>query len=316
MRAVPAGADPRRRPLSAASAPAMPDSVMSDSAMRRLGVHTSIAGGIDKGIERAKALGCNTVQFFSHNPRGWAIKGRDRAECSACQRLIKDLDISPAFIHTSYLINLAAGDKELLQKSVSMVIEELHIADALGAEYVVLHTGSASSDNPEHARKRAIEGLTRVAGAGTWRAGLLLENTAGERGDTTSRVAEIAEIIDSVPQGLIAGICVDTCHAFAAGYELRTAAGIDSLAAEIDRYVGRESLRLIHLNDTKGDVGSRVDRHEHIGEGKLGLEAIEAIVNHSFFRNVPLILETPKKTDDDDLRNLAVVRGLFEDSDL
>jgi deoxyribonuclease-4 len=279
--------------------------------MRRLGVHTSIAGGIDKSLERAKALGCNTLQFFSHNPRGWTLKTRDRDEYAAFQKLRNDCDISPAYIHTSYLINLAAGDRGLLQKSVAMVIEELHIADALGAEYVVLHTGSASADDPDHARRRAIGGLTRVAEAGSWRAGLLLENTAGERGDITSRIAEIAEIIDSVPGGLIAGICVDTCHAFAAGYELRTSAGIDSLAAEIDRYVGREGLRLVHLNDTKGDVGSRVDRHEHIGEGKLGTEAMRSIVNHSFFRNVPLILETPKKADDDDLRNLAAVRDLF-----
>lgn len=281
--------------------------------MRRLGVHTSIAGGIDKGLERAKALGCNTLQFFSHNPRGWAIKGRDRDESAAFRRLRSDYDISPAFIHTSYLINLAAADKGLLQKSVAMVIDELHIADALGAEYVVLHTGSASADDPDHARKRAIEALTQVAGAGRWKAGLLLENTAGERGDITSLIAEIAEIVDAVPRGLIAGICVDTCHAFAAGYDLRTAAGIDSLAAEIDHYVGREALRLIHLNDTKGNAGSRVDRHEHIGEGKLGIEAIRSIVNHSFFRNVPLILETPKKTDDDDPRNLALVKDLFLD---
>lgn len=298
---MPAGADPRRRPLSAAA----------DPPLRRLGVHTSIAGGIDKSIGRARELGCNTLQFFSHNPRGWAIKDRDSGECAEFRRLRAEFGIAPAFIHTSYLINLAAGDKGLLKKSVAMVTEELHIADALGAEYVVLHTGSASADSPDHARKRAIEGLTEVAGAGRWKAGLLLENTAGERGDTTSRIAEIAEIIREVPPGLIAGICLDTCHAFVAGYDLRSRDGIDSLAAEIDHYVGRESLRLVHLNDTKGEVGSRLDRHEHIGEGKLGLEAIRSIVNHPFFRQVPLILETPKKTDEDDLRNLARVKSLF-----
>lgn len=281
--------------------------------MRRLGVHTSIAGGVEKSIERAHELGCNTLQFFSHNPRGWAIKDRDPEACAAFRRLRSDHGISPAFIHTSYLINLAAGDRLLLQKSIAMVIEELHIADALGAEYVVLHTGSASADEPDHARQRAIEALTQVAGAGRWRAGLLLENTAGERGDITSRIAEIAEIVDAVPRGLIAGICLDTCHAFAAGYDLRTAAAIDSLATEIDHYVGGENLRLIHLNDTKGDAGSRVDRHEHIGEGKLGIVAIQTIVNHPFFRNVPLILETPKKTEDDDPRNLALVKDLFLD---
>ncbi|MBA4371382.1 MAG: endonuclease [Thermodesulfovibrio sp.] len=303
MRAVSAGAYTRREPLTL--------SPSSPASARRLGVHASIAGGIDKGLERAAALGCNTLQFFSHNPRGWAIKDRDSAECAEFRRLRKDLDIVPAFIHTSYLINLAAVDRGLLKKSVAMVVEELHIADALGVEYVVLHTGSASADIPEQARKRAIEALTEVAGAGRWKAGLLLENTAGERGDTTSRLAEIAEIIDAVPRGLIAGVCIDTCHAFAAGYELRTLSGIDSLAAEIDRYVGRKSLRLVHLNDTKGEVGSHLDRHEHIGDGKLGLEAIRYIVNHPFFADVPLILETPKKTEDDDRKNLARVKELF-----
>ncbi len=308
MRTVPAGTDPRRRPLSASAAAPAP-------ALRRLGVHTSIAGGIDRSIERAKALGCSTLQFFSHSPRGWAIKERDSGESAAFRRLREEYDISPAFIHTSYLINLASADSGLLQKSVAMVTEELNIADELGAEYVVLHTGSASADEPARARERVIGSLTRIAGSGRWRAGLLLENTAGERGDTTSRIEEIAEIIDAVPRGLIAGICVDTCHAFAAGYELGTNEGIDGLAAEIERHIGREGLRLIHLNDARGDVGSRVDRHEHIGEGKLGIKALRTIVNHPFFSHVPLILETPKKTDEDDPRNLAVVRKLFRSPD-
>jgi deoxyribonuclease-4 len=280
--------------------------------VRRLGVHTSIAGGLDKSVERARALGCNTFQFFSHNPRGWAVKERAREECEAFRKLKHEFDMSPAFIHTSYLINLAATDNVLLKKSVDMVTGELNIADSLGAEYVVLHTGSASGDDPGNARRRVIGCLTEVAQAGNWKAGLLLENTAGERGDITSRIAEIAEIIDAVPRGLIAGICVDTCHAFAAGYDLRSASGIDALAAEIDRYAGRESLRLVHLNDARGDVDSHLDRHDHIGGGKIGIEALRAIVNHPTFRNVPLILETPKKTEDDDPRNLAVVKGLFQ----
>lgn len=282
------------------------------SSSRRLGVHTSIAGGLDKGIERARDLGCNTLQFFSHNPRGWAIKEKGQDECRAFQALRKEFGIAPAFIHTSYLINLAAAGKPLLERSVGMVVEEMNIADSLGAEYIVLHTGSASGDDPKAARKRAIESLGRVADQGRWKAGLLLENTAGERGDITSRIPDMAEIIDKVPGGLIAGLCIDTCHAFAAGYDLRTTAGIDELASELDRYTGRNSVKLIHLNDSKGAAGSGVDRHEHIGGGQLGLKAITLFVKHPFFRDIPLILETPKKSEEDDPRNLALVRKLLK----
>jgi len=277
----------------------------------RLGVHTSIAGGIHKGIERAHALGCSTLQFFSHNPRGWAFKDRDPEECAAFRNLRAEHDISPAFIHTSYLINLASSSPELLKRSVSMVMEELAMADVLGAEYVVLHTGSASADDPGKARERVIGCLRKVAEAGQWKSGLLLENTAGERGDTTSRIAEIADVIDRVPGGLISGICIDTCHAFAAGYDLSGPAGIDDLASEIESNIGRDRLKLIHLNDSRCGVGARVDRHAHIGEGKLGIDAIRAFVRHPFFSGVPLILETPKKTDEDDPRNLKIVRGLL-----
>ncbi|MDA8084698.1 MAG: deoxyribonuclease IV [Nitrospiraceae bacterium] len=278
--------------------------------MRRLGVHISIAGGIEKSIPRALELGCTTMQFFSHNPRGWAVSGRGKDECATFRKLRKEHDLTPVFIHTSYLINLASPDRRLIEKSAQMVVEELNIADSLGVEYVVLHTGSASGDDPGDARNRAIDCLTGIAGKGRWKAGLLLENTAGERGDITSRIAEVAEIIDNVPEGLISGVCVDTCHAFAAGYDLKTAAGRGTLTDEIDRYLGRAQLKLIHLNDAKGDAGSGLDRHEHIGEGKLGIKAIKAIVTDPFFEDIPLVLETPKKSDDDDIRNLERVRKL------
>ena len=280
--------------------------------MRRLGVHTSITGGIQKSLERAKELGCNTLQIFSHNPRGWAVKARDEDECESFKEFKQKHDIAPAFIHASYLINLAAVDKGLLNKSVSMVIEELNIADSIGAEYVVLHTGSASGDDPASARKRAFECLRQVEGSGRWSAGLLLENTAGERGDITSRVREIAEIMHNVPGRLISGICLDTCHAFAAGYELRTYKGTDLLASEIETLVGKNKLRLIHLNDSKGGAGSGVDRHEHIGEGNIGAEAIRYLINHPLFKDTPLILETPKKTEEDDMRNLGLVKTFLK----
>jgi deoxyribonuclease-4 len=279
---------------------------------RRIGVHVSIAGGIDKGLERAKELGCTTVQMFSHNPRGWRIGIRGAEEIARFRELKHALDISPVFIHTSYLINLASPRQDLSERSAAMVIEELNIADQINAEYVVLHTGSASGDDPASARRRASEALKKIAGEGRWKAGLLLENTAGERGDVTSHVQELAEIIDLVSPGLIAGICLDTCHAFSAGYDISTAEGVDALAGEVGRYCGREMLRLVHLNDSKKPLGSGVDRHEHIGKGTIGKKSIRRFVNHPFFMGIPLVLETPKISEDDDRRNLRTVRAYLK----
>jgi len=278
---------------------------------RRIGVHVSIAGGIDKGLERAKDLGCTTVQMFSHNPRGWRIGTRGEEEIARFRELKNALDISPVFIHTSYLINLASPSQDLTGRSEAMVIEELNIADQINAEYVVLHTGSASGDDPSSARRRAIEALEIIAGKGQWKAGLLLENTAGERGDITSHIHELAEIIDLVRPGLVAGICIDTCHAFSAGYDISTAEGVDALAEEIGRCCGRDMLRLVHLNDSKKRIGSGVDRHEHIGEGAIGKKGFRRFVNHPFFTGIPLVLETPKNSEDDDRRNLKTVRAYF-----
>jgi len=278
---------------------------------RRIGVHVSIAGGIDKGLERAQDLGCTTVQIFSHNPRGWGLGKRNPEETAQFRTLKSAYDICPVFIHTSYLINLASSRKDLLNKSMAMIVEELNIADQISAEYVVLHTGSASGDDPVSARGRAIEALKQIAGKGRWKAGLLLENTAGERGDITSRVHELAAIIEQVPAHLIAGICLDTCHAFSAGYDMSAEKGIDALAGEIVKYCGRDMLRLVHLNDAKKPMGSGVDRHEHIGEGTIGKKGFRRFVNHPFFSGIPLVLETPKLSDDDDRKNLKTVRGYF-----
>jgi deoxyribonuclease-4 len=284
---------------------------MIKSAMRRLGVHTSIAGGLHLSLERARELGCNTVQIFSHNPRGWALSARGQDETALFKTLAERYLIKPVVIHTSYLVNLASVNLELLNKSMDMVIEELNIADSVGAEYVVLHTGSASGDDPKIARKRASAALRSVSQRGRWRACLLLENTAGERGDITSRIEEISDILQDVPAGLIAGICLDTCHAFAAGYQLSSEKGIDALADDIHKYVGRERVKLIHLNDSKGEISSCIDRHEHIGKGKIGLQGLGCLLHHPLYSDVPLILETPKKSMDDDIMNLRVARQLL-----
>jgi len=279
--------------------------------MRRLGVHTSIAGGLHLSLERAHALGCNTMQIFSHNPRGWALKKITDEEASRFKALRKQLNISPVSIHTSYLINMASGDMLLRKKSLEMLITEMERADTIGADYVVLHSGSASGDDESVSRNRAIKALNEVARMGRWKAGLLIENTAGERGDISSTVKDLADIISGVKPPLISGICFDTCHAFASGYHMRDKKDIERIADEMENYAGLDKVKLIHLNDSKGDMGSCIDRHEHIGLGKIGMKGLRCFVDYQAFRDIPLILETPKKSDTDDLLNLAKVRKMI-----
>jgi len=218
----------------------------------------------------------------------------------------------PLSIHASYLINLASRERDLQKKSIALLAVEMDRADVLGAEYVVLHPGSASGDDESSVIKRVIDALKVVALAGHWRAGLLLENTAGERGDISSEMANLSEIINRVKRFLIAGICIDTCHALAAGYDIGNEEGIYRLSREIEKYFGISKVKLIHLNDSKGGLGSGIDRHEHIGLGKIGIQGFRLFLNYSFFKDIPLILETPKKNETDDYQNLRKVRNIIE----
>jgi deoxyribonuclease IV len=279
--------------------------------MRRLGVHTSIAGGLHLSLERAHALGCSAIQIFSHNPRGWAFKTMSGDDISRFKSARKRLDISPVVIHTSYLINVASADPALRRKSIEMLAAEMDRADAVGADYVILHPGSASGDDADIARERAVNALQEVAAMGRWNARLLVENTAGERGDISSGIRELADILRGVRGNFLSGICFDTCHAFAAGYDLRSDQIIRKISVDIKKYIGPDSVKLIHLNDSKGDLGSRIDRHEHIGCGKIGEEGLRRFIHCAAFRNIPLILETPKKKETDDPVNLAKVREMI-----
>lgn len=278
---------------------------------RSLGVHTSISGGLHLSLERAHALGCNTLQIFSHNPRGWAVKEISHQDVLMFKSRRVKFDISPVYVHTSYLINIASGNELLKRKSIDLLATEMERADEIGADYVVLHTGSASSDDKSASMKRAISALNEIAEMKNWKAGLLIENTAGERGDISSTIAELSEIIGGVKRSFVSGICLDTCHAFAAGYDIRTRSGIRRIAGEIEKYIGFEKVKLVHLNDSKGANGSRVDRHEHIGSGQIGESGLGEFIHYQPLRDVPLILETPKKSESDDPMNLAKVRRML-----
>jgi deoxyribonuclease-4 len=279
--------------------------------MRRIGVHTSIAGGLRLSLERARVLGCNTLQIFSHNPRGWVVKTISEEDISIFKSFRLKFDISPIYIHTSYLINIASRDSILRKKSIDLLIIEMDRADAIGADYVILHPGSASGDDEDVSRSRAIDALNKVTIMGRWKAGLLIENTAGERGDISSTIINLSDIINGVKGSLIAGVCIDTCHAFAAGYDIRRDEGLHRISDEMEKHIGIDRLKIIHLNDSEGGVGSGIDRHEHIGLGKIGATGLRQFINFTSFVDIPLILETPKKKESDDIRNLRTVRKMI-----
>lgn len=277
----------------------------------RVGVHASIAGGISKAVDRAASLSCSTLQIFSHNPRQWRKSSINPEEANRFRLLRLKYDITPVFVHVSYLINLASLSSEILSKSIDLLSYELDNADSIEAEYVVLHTGSAGGQDCGEARARAAKALLKAVGPRQYRASVLLENTAGEKGDITSSITALAEIIDACKSDRIAGICIDTCHAFSSGYDLTSGEGVEKLVGEIKKYIGLDKLKLIHLNDSKKPLGSGVDRHEHIGKGFIGTKGLGNLILDRRVSKVPMVLETPKKDEDDDRRNLNKVFGIL-----
>ena len=278
-----------------------------------MGVHTSIAGGVSRSIERAAQLGCNTIQIFSHSPRQWKKTRIPAAEVNQFAELRQKYKIRPVFVHASYLINLASLSSVVVKKSIDLLSYEMANADLIGAEYVVLHTGSASGEDEKRAREKAAKALQRSINE-KGKASIILENTAGQRGDITSSIHALADIMDICNSDRIAGICIDTCHAFASGYNIAAREGLNTLVNEIKKYIGIDKLKLIHLNDSKKPLESGVDRHEHIGRGSIGIEGFRNILSDRRIKNVPIILETPKDDEDDDRKNLETVFALLNKS--
>jgi deoxyribonuclease-4 len=276
----------------------------------RLGVHVSIAGKLSQAVERAEALGCNTMQIFSRSPRGWDAKPFDPAELEKFRVLRKKADITPLSVHGSYLINLASAVPSLYNKSVKAFIEELERCDQLGAEYLVAHVGSCAGSTEEDGMDIVTRALNTVLKGTRFKTMILLENTARERGDIGYRMEQIGQLLTRIDRHPQVGICLDTCHLFAAGYDISKPDGVNQVADETEKHIGLDRLRFIHANDSKKGLDCRVDRHQHIGQGGIGIEGFRAFVNHPAFRDVPMVLETPKDTPQDDPRNLKTMREL------
>jgi len=278
----------------------------------RLGFHVSISGGFSLAVQRAHELGCTTMQMFSRNPRGWTVKPLARDDIAEFKRLREQYDISPVFVHTNYLINLASTKPDLYERSIEQFVIDLERTEHLGAEYLVTHLGSASGQEPGWMIDRVADALNMALKLHKPHAMILLENTAGEKGDVGYTFEQVNEVISRLRDTDKIGICYDTCHGFAAGYDIRTKQGVDAVAEKIDSTVGLERLKGMHLNDCLKDFDSHVDRHWHIGEGKIGEEGFKILLNHKAFKDIPMIMETPKETDEDDPRNMKKVRSLVK----
>ena len=282
--------------------------------MPLLGAHMSVAGGVSKALERGQSIGCDTIQIFTRNNNRWASKPIPPEEIERFHDQVKATGIWPVFSHAAYLINLASPKEDLWEKSIEAFIDELVRAEKLNLLGVVLHPGSHMGEGEDVGIARIAAALDRCHEATEgFKTLTLLEVTAGTGDHLGYRFEQLAEIRARVKHPERVAFCFDTCHAFAAGYDFRTREGYEAVMEEFDRILGLERLKAFHFNDSKHPLGSRKDRHEHIGHGYIGLDGFRWIVNDPRFQQVPMVLETPKSKDmHEDVENLRVLRSLIQ----
>ena len=278
-----------------------------------LGAHVSVAGGVHTAPERGKKIGADVVQIFSKQNTRWEGKALEEGDALALRDESERTGVRVCAIHCAYLINLGSANETVRTRSLYALEDEASRAAMLGVPYLVMHPGSSGDDPAE-------EGIARIASAirsfGKFPKGvtLLLENTAGQGNSIGRTMGQLRELLDAAGNPADVAVCLDSAHLFASGYDIGTAAGWDALLAEMKEKGILPLVRMWHLNDSKTAMGSRVDRHEHIGEGRMDLSAFRRILNHKGFSALPMVLETPKGEDDEftmDLRNLATLRNLI-----
>lgn len=276
----------------------------------RLGVHISIAGSIDQSVDRALEKSCNTFQIFTRNPRGWSHKNLNIDEIKRFKEKIDDSNISPVFAHMPYLPNLASPKEDVYSNSKRVLKIELSRCRSLEIPYLVTHLGSHLGRGKIFGFNRVITAINEALREVDSDTMLLLENTAGSKNSMGTSFNDIAHLLNEIKEDARAGVCFDTCHAYAAGYDLKTNRAIKKTLQTFDEEIGLERIKVIHLNDSKRGLSSKMDRHEHIGLGMIGMSGFKAILSNSVIRRLPLILETPIDSRRDDLGNLNTVRSL------
>ncbi len=283
--------------------------------MPAFGAHMSIAGGLENAFTAGVAVGCDCLQIFVKNQRQWRASPLAESQVATYRAAARETGLTPVVAHASYLINLASPDSAMRKRSVAAMVDELERCEALGVLALVLHPGAHLSDTMEAGIKHVARSLDKVhRSCPGYRTTILLETTAGQGSAIGYRFAQLAAVLETVGEPERLGLCLDTCHLFAAGYDFRTPEGYESMIEELDSAIGLANVRCIHMNDSKRELGSRVDRHEHIGKGKIGKQGLAHFVNDPRFAHVPMILETPKGKDGRgtnlDKVNLKRLRGL------
>ena len=276
----------------------------------KLGFHISISGGFAKAAQRANSLNCETIQLFSHNPRAWVLKKIEDKEAKLFKKAVCVFGISPVAIHMPYLPNLASSDRALYQKSISFFCENINRTHTLGADFLVLHPGSFGQNTRDGAISRIALAVNIALERTNTKVKLLLENTAGQGTEIGSDFSQLKKIISFINKKNRVGICLDTAHAFASGYDLATEEGLNHSLETFDKNIGIEKLRFLHLNDSKTPLGSRSDRHWHIGKGHIGIKGFRLILNHPLLKHLPGIMETPGKTEKEDRKNMEILKTL------
>jgi len=285
---------------------------MSSSSPIKCGVHVSIVGSIDQAVDRARERRCDTFQIFTRNPRGWKLKKLIPDEVAQFRQKLREFAIAPAVAHMPYLPNLSCPKKGLHSKSLKALTIELERCDKLGIPYLVTHLGSHLGKGRKIGLERLVEAIDTALASSEGNTMLLLENTAGTKNSMGSSFEDIQEILDHVAAKSRVAVCFDTCHAFAAGYDLRDTSSVDRTLVELKRTVGLDLLKVVHANDSVGELGSGRDRHEHIGMGHIGELGFRTILHNDTFRRLPFILETPIDNRATDVRNLRKIRELAE----
>ncbi len=282
------------------------------SAGYRVGFHVSIAGGIYNAVDNAKAIGCSAFQIFSRNPRGWQAKPLAPEDATLFKEKLaaSGIDRAATLVHMPYLPNLS-GQGDLYKKSVETLAGELVRAGELGIPYLVIHLGSHLGNGVDTGMKQ-LAGAIALARDQTKKKGedvtVLLENNAGQKNSVGGNFEEIRKILDLAR--VRTGVCLDTCHAFASGYELRTAKGVEKTLDAFDSAVGLDELKFVHLNDSKGELGSNLDRHEHVGLGQIGKAGLAAFLRHKAIAKLPIVMETPIDEKRDDRANMKAFLDL------
>ena len=281
---------------------------------KRIGVHLGTAGGASNAVERAREIGANTFQIFSSSPRMWRAPKVDPKQAERMRELRATLDVGPLVIHTSYLVNVCSQSDEVREKSITAFRGEIERALALGAEYLVLHPGSWKGLTRDEGLKLAADSITRAIDGLPWQGTgfhILIENTAGAEFSLGGSFEQVAELVERLRATAPVGVCLDTCHTHVAGYDLVTAEGLRG-----DHAAGRRNRRLrrrprLALNDAKAARGSKLDRHEHIGQGTMGVEPFRRLLNDPRFAHAAFIAETPVDEPGDEERNVRVLKSLF-----